>query len=238
MPEHAILKYLKERRLAEFGPEVEPKKPGPVVTISREYGCPGFTLAEKLAGTLSRKTLADGSRGEWKAVNREILKEAADHFELPESLVNEIYRRAHPVHPLVDLFRSLPGNPMPGDVKIKKKVADIVLKMATDGRYVIVGRGGAMLARNIPDSLHIQLYAPVAWRLDRVMERDKVSKEEALRRIQSVDQERVFLRKFLSGETPTTDFFDVAFNCATVSVAQIESAAIDLLYSKHMLQSK
>jgi cytidylate kinase len=238
VPEHAILKYLKERRLAEFGPEVEAKRPGPVITISREYGCPGFTLAQRLASTLSHKRLADGSSGEWKAVNRDILKEVADHFELPESLVNEIYRRAHPANPIVDLFRSFSAKSVPGDVAVKKKIADIILKMATDGRYVIVGRGGAMLARNIPDSLHIQLFAPMAWRLDKVMEREKLSKDEALQRIRSVDQERVFLRKFYSGETPSVDFFDVTFNCATLTLDQMESAILDLLYSKKILESR
>ncbi len=236
MPEHAILKYLRERHLAEFGPEDEPARPGPVITISREYGCPGFTVAERLAVTLSGRRLTDGSHGDWKAVNREILKIAADHFELPESIVEEAHRRAHSEHPLGELVQSLFGSPLPGDVKIKKKIADIVLKMATDGRYIIVGSGGAMLARTIPDSLHVRLYAPVEWRLKKVIEREKISKAEAMQRINKVDGERVYLRKFLAGEKPTADFFDVSFNCSTLDEAQIESAILNLLEGKRIIQ--
>jgi cytidylate kinase len=78
----------------------------------------------------------------------------------------------------------------------------------------------------------------MAWRLDKVMEREKLSKDEALQRIRSVDQERVFLRKFYSGETPSVDFFDVTFNCATLTLDQMESAILDLLYSKKILESR
>ncbi|MBW7858034.1 MAG: cytidylate kinase-like family protein [Leptonema sp. (in: Bacteria)] len=238
MPEHVILKYIRERRLAEFGPEIEPKEPGPVITIAREYGCPGFTLAERLAKTLSSKTLADNSVGEWKAINKGILKEVADHFELPESIIEETYRRAKPFDVINDLFLSTTGKSIPSDVKIRKKIADIILKMANDGRYIIVGRGGAMLARRIPQSLHLHLYAPLAWRAQQVSTKEEVSIEEAERRINEVDKERIYLRKYFSGEAPSDDFYDVTFNCESLSTDHIESAILDLLYSKRMIRSK
>lgn len=237
MQEHAILKYMRERHLAEFGEE-EAKRPGPVLTISRDYGCPGYSIGVRMAELLSKHTLADGSTGEWKAVNREILTEAAGAFDLPEAVVEKMYRKAHPANPLADLFRNLPGNTLPSDVKIKKRIADIVLKLAMDGRYVIVGQGGAVLARNIFDSVHVRLYAPLTWRVEHVMQSEGLSKEAARQRIALVDNERVYLRKFLSGELPTEDFFDVSFNTATVKSAQIESAILDLMFTKHILRER
>lgn len=236
MQEHAILKYMRERHLAEFGEE-EAKRPGPVLTISRDYGCPGYSLGMRMAELLSQRTLVDGRTGEWKAVNREILTEAAGAFDLPEAVVEKMYRKAHPVNPLADLFRNMPGNTLPSDVKVKKRIADIVLKLAMDGRYVIVGQGGAVLARNIFDSLHVRLYAPLAWRIERVMQSDGLSKEMARQKIAMVDNERVYLRKFLSGEVPTEDFFDVSFNAARVKSEQIESAILDLMCTRHIIKA-
>ena len=50
--------------------------PGPVITISREYGCPAKLIAEKLANELSAKHDEQGHTHLWKWYGHAILHES------------------------------------------------------------------------------------------------------------------------------------------------------------------
>ena len=96
--------------------------PGPAVTISREYGCQGFELAEKLAQILSTRMDISGKRHDWHAIGREIIEEAAENFQLPVDLVDAI-SRSKPKGVLSEFLESLSPYQRPCDIEIKKMVA-------------------------------------------------------------------------------------------------------------------
>ena len=60
------------------------KEPGPYITISRQYGCDGYELSDKLAGTLNQR---DG--GKWRVFKKELLKQLAEDIGLAEEVIEK-----------------------------------------------------------------------------------------------------------------------------------------------------
>jgi len=191
--------------------------PGPAVTISREYGCQGFELADKLAKTLSTRMDASGKRHEWHAIGKEIIEEAAENFQLPVDLVDAV-SRSKPKGVLSEFLESFSPYQRPCDIEIKKMVANIVMAAARQGHVVIVGRGGSILTSNMKNCLHVGLNASLPWRIERIMDMKKCDKATAEDLITHVDMERNYLRHFLAGESIDAHIFDIVFNMERMSV--------------------
>ena len=66
------------------------------------------------------------------------------------------------------------------DRKIRGTVGKVIRNIACEGYAVIVGRGGVAITRDIANSLHINLEAPMEWRVLRVSEKHNLSIENCL----------------------------------------------------------
>lgn len=231
MAKNIILDYIKEK-LQE---EVTKPIPGPVVTVSRDFGCPGEVLGNELAKVLSSQILNDGTIAEWKSVNKEIISTAAEELHISEAQVERMYKEEHSTNIFENIFSQF-ADYMPSDIEVKKKVATIILSLANQGKVVIVGRAGAMLTHTFANSLHIQLHAPIDWRIQSIMNLKKVDRSQAKKLIETVDRERVYLRKFFSGEENTNDFFDISFNAARLSVPDMLETCLLVLKKRGIVK--
>src|SRR5690554_1359688 len=88
--DNLFLKYMRERsgKRKSTGPNFH--APGPVITISRDYGCPGRRIARKLAETLSEKNRRMGRETEWKWISKEIIEESARKLKLSPTLIQDL----------------------------------------------------------------------------------------------------------------------------------------------------
>ena len=85
--------------------EAEAQKSGPFITISRQYGCYGFSL-----GLLLLDILNESARGgNWQIYHKEILARLASETNLATDYIEE-QRRSKPSM-LAELFRSLKRSP-------------------------------------------------------------------------------------------------------------------------------
>jgi hypothetical protein len=156
MPKNPLMVYIRDH----LAKNETKKKPGPVITISREYGCLGWEVATGLVDKINKK-FGFSEEVSWKAVHREIINKAAMELEIPEHLVEKISR--HQLKGILnEMIHTLPY--VPDDIKVKKTIAKIVYGLGQHGRYVILGRGGVVVTGSIEDSIHIFLYAPVEWK--------------------------------------------------------------------------
>ena len=150
--------------------------------------------------------------------------------------MEKICRQSHTNNFFRELFTTFSDFYTPSDIEVKKKITDIILALAYKGRMIIVGRAGAVLTREIRDSFHIKLYAPTKWKIEQVKGHSIVGEEEAKKIINAVDQERMYLRNFFAGESIDQDAFDITFNCATFSVAEMAGSVLNILVRKKILQ--
>jgi len=212
-----LIKYMSER-MKEGG--AQEKEPGPVITISRESGCPARKTAQKLAESLTRKMFVKGKDVSWKYITKEIMSESAKELELDPSKIKYVFE--YEQKGLIDDILSAQSTKYyKSDRKIRNTIARVVRNMGHEGNVVIVGRGGVAITRDIPKSLHIYLEAPLAWRVLRISEKLNMELEEAGKYVSDVDRKRKQFRDYFEGKNTDYTRFDLKFNCMTMSVNEI-----------------
>lgn len=212
-----LIKYMSERMKEGSAQE---KDPGPVITISREFGCPAKKIAQKLAESLTRKMYVKGKEIDWKYITKEIMSESAKELELHPSKIQYVFE--YKQKGLIDDIISAQSTKYyKSDRKIRNTIAKVVRNMSCEGYVVIVGRGGVAITRDIPKSLHIHLEAPMDWRILRISEEFNMEPEEAEKYIIDIDRKRKQFRDYFQGKNTDYTRFDLTFNCMTLSIDEI-----------------
>jgi cytidylate kinase len=213
-----LIKYMSNRLQEEYGSRGQL---GPVITISRLYGCPAKKIAKILTDELTEKMLVKGLKKIcWKLITKEIMSESARELEMDPSKIKYIFDYEQKGF-IDDIFSAHLNKYYKSDRKIRNTVGRVIRNIACEGYAVIVGRGGVAIARDIPLSLHINLEAPLEWRVLRVSERQTLSLEEAEKYILDIDKKRKQFRDYFEGKNTDYTQFDMTFNCMTLSVDEI-----------------
>ena len=197
------------------------KSPGPVITISRQHGCPAKTVAKLLSEELTNKLITHGIKNvSWRYVTKEIISESAKELNVEPSKIKYVFD--YEQKGIIDDILSAQSNKYyKSDKRIRNTIGKVIRNMASEGNIVIVGRGGVAITRDIPQSLHINLEAPLEWRVLRTSEKYCVSLEEAEKMTLDVDKKRRQFREYFGGRGTDYQWFDITFNCMTLSVEEI-----------------
>jgi cytidylate kinase len=219
-----LLQYLKDRYLER---NLESKDPGPVITIARETGCPGKKVAQRLNDILNQK-LKTEKKIEWKWVGKEIFIEAAKELDLEPEAVEQVFKQTN--RNIIDQILSAQASKFyKNDKSIRKTIGETIRSMANDGNVIILGRGGVALTRDIKKSFHIYLEAPLEWRASVLSEKEKCTLEEAKKMALITDKRRIEYREYYQGKGTDYTWFDVRFNCMTLSVEEIAESIVTLM---------
>lgn len=230
-----LVQYMKNRFVSEAGfPKKNNSKTGPVVTISREYGCPAKRLAGMLSSALNRIELEHYSKHHWHWISKEILDESAKELKLKPSMIREVANKEDS-GVVDDIVMSLSYKYYPGDHKIKKTMGEVIRSFAEQGHVIIVGRGGVSIARDISDSLHLKIQAPLEWRINYVSKNQMISLTEAKKKIQTIDMQRKMISEYFEGGKVDNSAFDVIFNYMTLDDEDIIATIIRLMESKDLI---
>jgi len=203
---------------------------GPVVTISRDKGCPANSIAEKLAIKLMH--LKKGEH--WKWVNKEILEKSARELHMNPNKINHILYSEDKGF-FRDLMLSFGERYYESDEKVKKTIAELIGEFSARGKVVIVGIGGVAITKSIKKALHIKLYAPYKFRLKEVEKRKKMNTEQAKEFIEETDVNRKMLIDYFNGKKATDDLFHAEFNCSLLNEEEIVKAIIDLMKVRKLI---
>ena len=216
-----ISKYLKERYIESVLPA---SFPGPVVTISRELGCPSKMLSQKLMAKLNAEKNYD-KKIPWRFISKEIMEESAKELEVDLAEIQYVFDyKQHGA--LEDLMLSYSRKFYKTDRKIRNTIANVIRNFAEEGNAIIVGRGGVAITRDIPKSLHIHLEAPIEWRALRTSEKHSLNIEEAKKHCIDIDKKRQQFRDYFEGKGNDYTRFDLKFNCMTLDIDEISDMII------------
>lgn len=222
-----LLKYM-NRRSDKL--TVEMKTAGPVLTISREKGCPANDIAEILV-----EKLADLKNDKkWRFVNREIIEESARELHMNPSRINHVIYSEDKGF-FRDLMLSFGEKYYESDVRVKKTLAELITDFASKGNVIVVGIGGVAITRNIERSLHIKLHAPYKFRLESVMKQENMSRERAREYMDETDVNRQMLIDYYNGIKANDDLFHAQFNCALLDREGIADAILHMMTKKEMI---
>lgn len=192
-------------------------EPGPVITISREVGCPAKLIAENLISDLKKEYSA---LPKWKLISSEILEESARELQVDPKYIKHIftYNDRNILNEIIAATSK--GHRYKSDRAIKNTIGYVIRSIGEKGHYIIVGRGGVVHTKHISKSLHIRLVAPIEWRIRKVVEYKKISYEKASVKVGNGDQNRNQFLSYYIGERCLSDQFDITLNCSTFSISE------------------
>src|SRR5688572_1119723 len=136
----------------------------PFVTISRQAGASGRSLAKQLAERLNN---VDPGQLPWTTWDNELVEKVASEHYVSAARVEalEDERPSWFEECLAGLALGGLGD-WPDEFKVYHSVAVTIRALAEMGRVVVVGRGGAFITRDLPGGVHIRLVAPIDYRIE------------------------------------------------------------------------
>lgn len=210
---------------------------GPVITISRNYGCDEESVVKSLIYKLNHLGGSGLKPHPWKYIDKEILEESASELGMKPREVNQrvISHHSDVVNEVLSGF--LHHYRLP-DKKILDKVKDIIMTYAQKGNVIIIGRGGIGVTRTLPNSLHIKLTAPLAHRMEVISKVKGISLAEAEQVIRQVDKERKAWAEHVVDKELNNSIFDMIFNMESTSIDEITDMMVALLQKRALVPAE
>jgi cytidylate kinase len=101
-----------------------------------------------------------------------------------------------------------------------KTVSGIISELGQSGKIVILGRGSQMILRELPNALHVLIQAPLELRILRIVDRERLTPEEASKRIHDLDSGRAaFHRKFFKVDVNDPSLYDLVVETSRLPFA-------------------
>lgn len=218
-----FLKYMSDRFIAEYEQDrVQDKKSerGPVITISRDTGCSASAISKMLYDQIQLKFYNDRlNPGPWKLIDKEVLHTAAQTLEINPYELNYVFKDVEKAA-ISEVLESLSSKYYHSDRKIKRIITNVIRGMAERGHIIFLGRGSVAVTRNMKNSLHVKLVAPLDWRINQVASRFNLTIGKAAAFVKESDEQRSKLIECFGGKFDNT-LFDVSYNTATLTQEEI-----------------
>lgn len=216
--------HMYDRKDDEFSSRLRP-----FVTISRQAGAGGHTLAKTLLARFEHeddKTLF----GEWDVFDQKLVAMVADDPDLRvsvEALLSEEYRKAAD-----DFFRQLLTSTTHQDI-IMDRMFRLVRTIAEVGKAIIVGRAGSEVTRGLGPSVSVRLVAPEEKRIAHTMELHGVSEKKAIESMDRHDSGRArMLKRHFRVNIDDPLLYDAIWNTGHVSYEEIADSIIAMLKAR------
>ena len=177
-----------------------------VITISRELGSGGRTVGRKLAAALNVRYS-----------DKELVEQLVQQFNLTTGGIEQLKgKKKNWISDFITFVAPVPKISMLVDTDsryvqefrpdlttddVYKAEAEILKGIADEGSCVIAGRSGFFVLKDHPNKLDLFITASMEHRIERVMLKQQLSREEAIAVIEKVDQMRENYIKRYTGKS-------------------------------------
>lgn len=187
----------------------------PIVTISRQYGSGGSSVAGIVAAELGAEVV-DRTLIETVARRLEIEpSDVAAEEERPRPLLERLVRSFSTLEPNLGVGWSPPyPDPMfdPREAIIEL-TEQVIREVAQSGNVVIVGRGAGFVLHDRPEVFRVFLRAPEEVRIPVLMERLGLPEPEVRRKLHETDANRAaYIRQVYKRDWCDPDEYDLIIN--------------------------
>lgn len=220
-----------DRVFSDRGYDSQPGQ-GPVVTISREFGCPSKLIAQLLTKELNQYHNPANPQ-QWKFINKEIVEAMARQLDLNPTEVN--YMMSLGGYGLVEDVLASFSQSYVSNHRIRKTITSVVRSIAGQGYVVIVGRGGSGILQDFPNTIHIRLQATLEWRTKAICKSRNLSKAESSKLVVEMDNKRDAFVEMLTVGSFQPYFFNIALNCSSLSNEEIVGTILGLMKIKKLI---
>jgi len=160
-----------------------------IITISREFGCNGTEVAERLAKRLK-----------FLFINKSYINEAMIRYGLTEEQLESLEESS--LQPFNETRK-----------KYIELMNEVILNLAKERPIVLLGRGGQFLFKDHPYGFHIKLIGSIENRVKAVMAQYKLDKVSALKLISEQDRRRdLYINKIFGGDWHDPSLYSLIIN--------------------------
>jgi len=204
--------------------EKEKEETKPFITISREFGCPAYPLAEMLSKRLNEKFSES-----YVVYDKKLLEWISREKDVSEDLIKSLTEKTR--SEVEDYLVGLISGEQ-SEMKTFRNLAKSIKAIAQKGNAVIVGRGGAIITSDMKSAFHVRLIAPLSWRLNNIRESypdrvDLATKEAFM----SIDKSReTFARKYLNSDLALAENYHLVLNTSKLTLGKQTDIIVNAMF--------
>jgi hypothetical protein len=182
------------------------------VTISRQAGCGALVVAEKLARYLQERS--PKHTVPWTVFDRNLMEKVLEDHDLPARLAQ--FLPEDRVSYLEDIMADLVQAYPPSQTVIRQ-TTETILKLASLGNVILIGRGGNVITARLPDVFHVRLVAPLEERIEHSNKSYGMTKTEARKFClrEDLGRER-YLKKYFHADINDASLYHLVINTGLV----------------------
>jgi cytidylate kinase len=214
-----------------------PRAPRPesrptAVTISRETGAGGLSVADRLGERLRGRQKA----GEcpWTVFHKNLVAKVLEDHQLPKRLAQ--FMPEDRVSYIADTLEELLGL-HPSSWKLIHQTAETILHLAELGNVILVGRGANVITRELDHVFHVRLIGSLERRRERIQSIHKITAQAAGRFIAKEDAaRRRYLWKHFNQDINDPLLYHLVINTDWITVddaADVIAGLISLQDGRH-----
>jgi cytidylate kinase len=196
-------------------------KPRPCLTISREFGCEGYPVAELLRELMMQRT-----GDEWVLIDKAILEEVAQRHNISEEILQHLGEKNHALDEVLATFSPR----WKSDHEYFRLLCKHVISLAEQGNVIIVELGGCTITRHFENSYHFRLYGSMEFKIRTIGRRLNIEPEASEKLI--IKQQRLrdhFHRDFLNQDAHDPSLYDMFLNNGRIQPARIAHTIADFV---------
>jgi cytidylate kinase len=185
-----------------------------MITISRQLGSLGTEIAREVAKKLN-----------YEYVDKEKIGKILADFGFGAPEVEKFDEKKPPFWDFLLIQRT----------KFLHSIQATIYDFARKGQVVIVGRGGQVLLKNIPGTLHVRIFAPLNLRVKRLVESERVDEKHAVRMLRQSDNDSAgYIHSFFNADWNDASLYDLLINTEKLSPATAVQLIIDSVQSREV----
>ena len=188
-------------------------RPRPCITLSREFGCEGYPVAERLRELMIQKT-----GDEWVLIDKAVLEEVARRHNISEEILQTLGENNQILNEILATFSPR----WKSDQDYFRLLSRHVVALAEQGNVIIVELGGAIITRHIEHSCHFRIFGSNSFKtatLARRLDIETAAAEKLMHR-QQKDRDH-FNKVFLGQNGADPALYDLLFNNDSNSAERI-----------------
>ena len=205
------------------------REPQLAITISREVGAGGRTIAELVGQRLAVAEKTPAST--WAVFDANLAKQVLEDHKLPPNLERFMTEDARlPVEAIVEEVLRL----HPSGWTLVQHTTKTILRLAGLGHVIVVGRGANVITACLPNVFHVRLVAPLAMRIRHTAEYHQLNETEAAKFVREQDQaRRRYVRRYFNAEIDDPTLYDVTLNIGRFGFGRAAEVIAQLALHHH-----
>lgn len=208
------------RNLREHG-LAKDERLSPTVTLTREFGCEGYPIAQRLQALLEKK-----SGRPWVVMDRALLDAVAEDHHLSAQILQNIGVKNRFLDDMLSTFSPR----WKSDKDYYRLLCRQIIALAQVGNVILVGRGAAILTQEVGNCFHFRIVAPMHFKVASIAARTGLAADEAQDLIQTRQRQRdAFLKDFLGRDIAEPTLYHLIFNNARCSAGRIAALMAEVV---------